>query len=45
MVKERISNKESLKHFCSSEKEGPTKTILDHKKKNSMEELLSWSFK
>ena len=40
MVKKRVSNKANGKHFCSSEKKGPTKTVLDRNKIN-MEELLT----
>ena len=43
MVKERVSNKASWKHFCSSEKKWPTKTVLDQNKIN-MEELLILEF-
>ena len=39
MVKERISNKASWKHICSSGKKWPTKAVLDRNKIN-MEELL-----
>ena len=43
MAKERVSNKASLKYFCSTKKKWPTKAVLDRYKIN-MEELLILEF-
>ena len=47
MVETHISDKVDWKHFCSSEKKGPTKAILDQNKINikiDIEELLILEF-